>query len=249
MRNLLTTSNPKVVKSLKLGYLAAVLCLTPGTFVLRGRKLVLCAYAKLAGCLTGCLVFAGRSGIEMPDGTENPIRVAQRARTELLCSDPDDFFDRLHNEISNLEKRAKRQKLLPACRLNGLSDLDWEVIHPSLFTEHPDVQFYDYTKDADRYSRWENGDRFPNYYLTFSWYLARDRFCHDLLKRKGNVTIVSMRSFEDAYGDAKRPMYRGFPVINGDAHDARWTDKRGSWVWLKAKGKARKNFNPKFMIE
>ncbi len=36
--------------------------------------------------------------------------------------------------------------LSPAVRLNDTSDLSWERLHPDLFTEFPNIQFYDYTK-------------------------------------------------------------------------------------------------------
>lgn len=249
MRNLLTTGNPKVVKSLKLGFLAAVLCLAPGSLVVKGRRVVTCAFAKAAGCLKICLKYAGRSGIEMTDGSENPIHAAQRARTELFVNDFHGFMARLTREITNLRNRARRQRLLPACRLNGLSDISWEDKCPDLFDDHSDVQFYDYTKNPQRFAAWMDGQLPPNYWLTFSWYLARDRFAMDALCDGATVAIVSMRSYQEAFGDATKPMYRGFPVIDGDAHDARWTDKPGVWVWLKAKGKARKNPDWRFMIK
>ena len=52
--------------------------------------------------------------------------------------------------------RANKINFIPAIRLNGTSDIQWENVRYSvngkeftLFTEFPNVQLYDYTKIAN----------------------------------------------------------------------------------------------------
>ena len=66
-----------------------------------------------------------------------------------------------------------------------------------------------------------------NYHLTFSYSGDNGQQCIDFLAQKGNVSVV----FESEVPEE----FNGFKVINGDEHDARWTDEKGVIVGLKYK--------------
>lgn len=138
----------------------------------------------------------------------------------------------LSKEITRLIAKAKAQDLIPAVRLNGTSDIDWENIpvgdHPNIFAAFPSVAFYDYTK---RFNRLADTSGIRNYHLTFS--RAETKLSNaqalNALKLGYPVTVV----FKDDLPDH----WQGYQVIDGDKHDFRVWDS-GVVVGLKAKGKA-----------
>lgn len=228
--NLLTVGNPKTEKGSEYGYLTAVLHLAP--FRLSGRNV--CPGAT-PGCVAGCLNTAGRGGIAravvdvggfaLPD---NAIQRARIARTQLLYSDRAGFLARLEREIAAHVRRAGRHGLKPAVRLNGTSDLWWPAIAPKIFERFPTVRFYDYTKVSAYFTR----KRPANYDLTLSRGEGRDREARAALLTGERVAVVF---------DVLPGTYLGAPVIDGDAHDLRFTEPGGVVVGLKAKGRARRD--------
>jgi hypothetical protein len=116
-------------------------------------------------------------------------------------------------------------------RLNGSSDVVWETILPEIFSSFPDVQFYDYTKSFHRMFR----DRPANYDLTYSFDGTNVVECKQVLRVGMNAAIV----FKDAREVLLARTYRGFPVLDGDVHDCRPSDKRGYWIVLSPKGHAK----------
>lgn len=225
-RDLLSVeSDPKTVKNAG-EYLVAIQYLAPANTV-RGANL--CPHAS-PGCMGTCLFTAGMAGI-FP--TINRARIA---RTKLFLESRHAYMQRLRMELMRfLEKCARRGKK-PAVRLNGTSDIVWEKIAPDLFTQFHDVQFYDYTKIGARMSR-----VLPrNYHLTFSRSELNEEFCLALLRtRTAAVTAVFDHKRVKRHGYPK--LYKGYPVVNGDESDLRFTDPAGCWIGLKAKGRARKD--------
>lgn len=144
---------------------------------------------------------------------------ARAWRTMWLAEHPESFLSCLSHEIG--KAKAKRQI---AMRPNNFSDLRWELICPDLFTGHPDVLFYDYTKWPDS----ERANLPPNYHLTRSWKQGTP-----LHPQGRNVAIVfpAPYALPDTFG--------GFKVIDGDRHDARYLDPDDVIVGLRAKGQAR----------
>ena len=59
--------------------------------------------------------------------------------------------------------------------------------------------------------------------------------CIEVLNNGGNVAMVFRNQLPETY--------KGFKVVNGDESDLRFLDPRNSIVGLKAKGKAKKDFN------
>ncbi len=146
------------------------------------------------------------------------------------------FIDLLRKDIRALSRLANRRGLIPAIRLNGTSDIAWELRHPELFQEFSSIQFYDYTKLVGRLQR-----KLPaNYYLTFS---QSEKNSHEVdlaLKLGYNVAVV--------FAGKELPIrYLGRRVFNGDNSDCRFLDPQRVIVGLKPKGKARGRSN-RFII-
>ena len=89
-----------------------------------------------------------------------------------------------------------------------------------------DVQFYDYTKCAQRVRT----NDCSNYYLLFSRGSKNDRQCDTMLRNGHNVVVV----FEGALPS----QYRGVDVVDGDLSDLRFLDPTPRVVGLRAKGDA-----------
>jgi hypothetical protein len=234
---LLTTGNPKIAKGMSLGYLTNILHLAP--YKLSGRNV--CPMAT-AGCAAACLNTAGRGGIIKKGETTNQIQIARLARTDFFFNDREQFMGKLVKEITNAIKLAEKHELTPVFRLNGTSDIRWEtvpVVHPTntdgfdkpvvynnIMEMFPNVQFYDYTKIANR------RDLPANYHLTFS--LAESNLEDALLALAHGMNVAAVfRTVPDTF--------LGVSVIDGDATDLRFLDPRSVVVGLKAKGKAKKD--------
>lgn len=222
---LLTTGNPKIAKGTVLGYLTNILHLAP--YKLSGRNV--CPMAT-AGCAAACLNTAGRGGIIKKGETTNHIQIARLARTDFFFEGREGFMRTLVKEITNAIKLAKKHGLTPVFRLNGTSDIRWETISVGGFANimemFPTVQFYDYTKIANR------RDIPANYHLTFS--LAESNMADAMTALGFGMNVAAVfRSVPDTF--------LGVSVIDGDATDLRFLDAKGMIVGLKAKGKAKKD--------
>lgn len=152
---------------------------TPGVF---------CPAATI-GCLKSCL--GHTSGMmQLPSST-----IARDRRTALYIENEALFMRMLRVEIEQVREAARQWELLPAIRLNGTSDIPWEMFHPELFDEFSDVQFFDYTKLRVRMKQCiasRSSDRkWPtNYHLTFSADGNDKQSASELLTLGGNVAVV-----------------------------------------------------------
>ncbi len=209
-------SSKKTEKSRCIGILAKVLFFTPGVF---------CSHAT-QGCLAACL---GHSSGRMQMPTH---ALARDCRTALYVEKPQLFLQMLTVELSRLEEEAKRLGLVPAVRLNGSSDIPWERLHPELFTEFPNIQFFDYTKVPARMEQFLSDPTWPrNYHLTFSAQPGNHDKAREILEHGGTVAVVFWPEVPQTHW--------GFQVIDGDKHDARFLDQAGTIVGLTAKGRAK----------
>lgn len=211
----LLSSSSKIQKSEGVGVLSRVLYLTPGIFCPAATK----------GCRAACL---GHTSGRMHFQTHANAR---DARAALYVTDPVLFMKRLRAELTLLETDALQAGLTPAVRLNGSSDLAWERRHPQLFVDFPGIQFYDYTKILARSLNFLDCTFPQNYQLTYSVDARTRRHAKDLLRRGGNVAAVFAPELPHMWWEA--------PVIDGDLHDARFLDREGVVVGLRAKGLAR----------
>ena len=251
---LLGVNNAKTNKTRAHGVLAGVMYLAPADMATEGR-LTLCAYADKAKCKAGCLNTAGR-------GRMTSVQLARVRKTLAYLQHPEAFFATLDQDVRNLKRKASALRLTPAVRLNGTSDIDFL----EFIARHPDVQFYDYTKNFTRVDHPLPG----NYHLTLSYSEADPGYARNVLSRvwdgdgtstsstpKANMAVV----FRDAETVARvrehgwhlsasachpalfsyQPVF--FPpdrIIDGDEHDARFLDPGpGYIVALAAKGRAK----------
>jgi hypothetical protein len=100
---------------------------------------------------------------------------------------------------------------------------------------HPDLTFYDYTKNPERMYRYLSGEMPKNYKLTFSRSESNEDAATAVTRLGGNVAAV----FTTKKGRDLPDTYLGAPVIDGDTHDLRFLDPSGVVVGLRAKGKAK----------
>jgi hypothetical protein len=209
----------KTRKGEKDGYLTGILYLAPSTFAGFGN---MCANAS-KGCKAACLFTAGR-------GAMSNVQQARVNKTERFVKDRVAFMDEIVKDIKSLVRKAEKEGMVPAVRLNGTSDIPWENVKvgdkPNIFAVFPDVQFYDYTKSPGRIN-------LPgNYDLTFS--LAED---NDINAKKALESGINVAAVFNELPSS----FMGKPVINGDETDLRFNDPKGVIVGLKAKGLARKD--------
>ena len=219
-------TNAKTVKGQQQGYMTAITYLAPA----RQSGVMNTCPNSSEGCRAACLYTSGR-------GRMTPIQEARINKTKFFATDRKAFMTQLIKENNAFIKKAARKELTPCERLNGTSDIAWErVKHDGLsIMEHfPALQFYDYTKSTKRMIQFINGELPPNYHLTYSW--SEDSsadFAWEVLTAGGNVAAV--------YWDTLPVDDFGFEVINGDAHDLRFTDPKGKVVGLKYKRSAAGN--------
>lgn len=211
-------SNKKLAKGAGKGYYTVGVSLAP--YNLSGRNV--CPAAS-EGCKVLCLNTAG-------NGMYSSVQAGRIRKTQAFFADRPAFLRQLRHELRLAQRKADKLGVKLACRLNVLSDIVWEKLDPALFAEFPDVVFYDYTKLANRRN-------LPtNYTLTFSRteHTSVDTIA-GLLYAGQNVAVV----FDTARTKALPETWQGFPVIDGDTSDLRFTDPKGVIVGLRAKGRAR----------
>ena len=218
-------ADAKTSKGIGAGYLTGILYMSPSDIAAERTGLRipnLCPSAS-AGCRAACL--AEHSGRMVFDSA---VR-ARVYRTLFWYLESALFRGCLNREVSALVRKAGREGLIPAVRLNGGTDILFERWYPELFAEFPMVEFYDYTKIAPhKYRR-----NLPaNYHLTFSRSESNHSECLRYLGEGGNVAIV----FDS--GDGSIPdTIEGFPAISGDEDDIRLPGRDGTGVWIVLKPK------------
>jgi hypothetical protein len=223
-KKLLGTASTKTIKGEKMGFLTAILYLTPNDD--------LCPLAKLAGCMEGCLYTSGR-------GAFNSVQKARQAKTAFWYKEQASFLMSLCADIWQLRAAAERKNQKLLVRLNGTSDIAWEnyqvIPNRTIFSLFPDVQFYDYTKHP---SRNLEGKTVGNYDLTFSFSSITPKpiSIKGLTNPDNSRVAVVFQKREDI------PLsFRSWEVIDGDDTDVRHIEPKNVVVALYAKGKAKKD--------
>lgn len=207
----------------------------------------------MAKCEAGCLNTAGR-------GRMSNVQIARINKTKRYFSNRTLFMGELVENLEAFVRYCQRKGVKPAVRLNGTSDIQWEIGHPvqrthktpngnllvtygNVFEAFPEVQFYDYTKITKRAYR-----QLPaNYRLVLSYSEANPAYAADVIKTASetglNVAVVyrtkADRDAMLASGDAFGSMFR--QVIDGDSDDLRFLDPQGVIVGLYAKGAAKQD--------
>jgi len=216
-------TNSKLAKNEKYGYdTSYILYLSPYKQNDKGKNV--CPKAS-KGCISGCLFTAGL-------GVFSNVQKARIDKTNLLFSDRQTFLTMLWNELEKINKKAGKKLHTVPVRLNGTSDLDWIALFETIGKDPLSLEniiFYDYTKVGKRLEKYKAS----NYHLTFSRSESNENEAIDLLTKGHNVAVVFKKELPKTWN--------GFPVIDGDLNDLRFTDRRQVVVGLKAKGKARKD--------
>lgn len=215
---LLTTTNYKTSKGEKLGILTGILYLAPAK--ISGYEV---CPMRSAGCTAACLYTAGM-------GAFSNVQQARIKKTKMFFEQREEFFKLLHKDIKSLIKKAKKENMIPAVRLNGTSDINW--VRFKIFEKYPEVQFYDYTKMLNHLTK-----DVANYHITFSKNEANDIDCKIALDRGYNVAVV----FNTKKGLSLPSSWNGYPVYDGDDTDVRFYDPENHVIGLRAKGMAKKD--------
>jgi hypothetical protein len=214
----------KVIKGNKLGYRTAILYLAPANI----SGINVCPMAQLAQCFKACLNSAGR-------GAMTGVQMSRLRKTLFFHQFQAEAIAMIKAEVKMFEARAKKQGFILLVRLNGTSDIRWE--NYDIIQSYPDVQFYDYTKLANR-------KNVPaNYDLTFSYsgvpaYQPQVRLA---IKAGMRMAVVfGKRSTVESMLTNATP-FLGLTVVDGDDTDIRHIDPQGAAVALYAKGKAKQD--------
>lgn len=219
---LLTTSNRKLQKGGKAGYLSAGIHLAPSD--LSGHNT--CPMASV-GCRLACLNTSGH-------GRYQRAQDARVKKTKWFFESRDSFMAQVVKDIAAVERKALREGKLPAIRLNLTSDIQWENIEfegKTIFAHFPHIQFYDYSKIARRFFK-----PLPsNYHLTFSRSEANEQIAKTVADAGNNVAVV--------FSGALPHTFWGKRVVSGDDNDLRFLDDKGVIIGLSAKGRAKKDLS------
>jgi hypothetical protein len=226
MKTLLTIdTNAKTVKGQKYGFITGILYLAP--YNISGNNV--CAMAAVAQCDKACLYSAGR-------GAFNNVQQARINKTKYFYDNRQQFMLQLVKDITALVRKANKLEMTPLVRLNGTSDIKWENVTfdfngetVTIFDVFPDVQFYDYTKIANR------NDTPKNYDLTFSYsgVIAYQKYVNQAINNGMRIAVV-FRKRENIPNT-----FMGLECVDGDDSDIRHIDPKGVIVALYAKGKAK----------
>lgn len=230
-------TNAKTIKGDGSEYLTAILYMTPYKIMVDGKSFNSCAMAKQASCIDACLYTAGR-------GTFHNVQSARQRKAEWFYRDKQGFMAQLIVDVDKFRNYCKKRGIQPCVRLNGTTDIRWELIRymgeKNIFEIFPDVQFYDYTKIANRKCK-----DIPNYHLTWSYSNANPEYAKLLdkaLEQGMNAAVVFRAKDFGAYAARYSVRWKDYPVIDGDQDDLRFLDPKGGHiVALYAKGKAKKD--------
>ena len=174
VRNVLSfEADAKTKKGSKDGFLTGI-----QYFVSANLSGIEVCVARSEGCTKACLVFAGRGRFYWT--------TRQRAiKTLAYIFDKPRYGETLKKSIKKLIKRAEKLNMVPVVRLNGTSDLLWDL-NTDIIQSFPEVQFYDYTKIVRRL----DFKRPENYHLTFSLSENNDLDALKALSKGVSVAVV-----------------------------------------------------------
>ena len=220
-------TNAKTIKGDGSEYLTAILYMTPYKVMVDGKLFNSCSMAEQASCIEGCLYTAGR-------GKFSNVQTARQRKAEWFYRDRDSFMYQLYQDIYRFQQYCLKRDIQPCVRLNGTTDIRWELIKyrdgQNIFDQFPAVQFYDYTKIPNR----KVAD-YPNYHLTWSYSSANPKYEElfwDVIRKGMSVAVVFRKPIN-------MTTWRGYKVVDGDKDDLRFLDPQSSIVALYAKGAAK----------
>jgi hypothetical protein len=233
--------NPKAVKAKDYGWLNAIHYMAPYNLAGVGN---LCPHAS-AGCIALCLgEHSGQAGMVKNDTDINSVRASRRDKARRFMQDRKAYLRDVVRSIELAERKAAREGLKLAVRLNGATDIAWEGIRDetgrTMMERFPHIQFVDYTKSPKRAVAHAKGNFPANYHLCFSRSETNEAQALEVLAAGGTVAVV--------FAGDKPATWNGFPVIDGDDHDLRHLDPAGHVVALSPKGRKAKRDTSGFVV-
>jgi hypothetical protein len=222
-------TNAKTIKGEKYNIKTAILYLMPSD----KSGVQLCPMAKIAGCEKACLFTAGR-------GAMSSVMLSRLRKTLYFNQYRDQFMLQLQSELIRERAKAKRRGYKLIVRLNGTSDIRWENVnigyaYANIMQALPDIQFYDYSKIANRRN-------IPaNYDITFSYSGVAEYkpFVEKAVANGERIAVVFRNRSIVEQMLTNGETFLGLTVVDGDNTDIRHLDPKGAVVALYAKGKAR----------
>ena len=210
--------------------------MTPYKIMVDGKLFNSCSMAAIASCIDACLYTAGR-------GKFSNVQTARQRKAQWFYKDRQGFLAQLIIDIDKFRNYCQKRGIQPCVRLNGTTDIRWELQkymgEKNVFEIFPDVQFYDYTKIANRKVK-----DIPNYHLTWSYSNANPEYAKLLdkaMEQGMNAAVVFRSNFIKVVPKCWHK-WKGYPVIDGDSDDLRFLDPKGGHiVALYAKGDAKKD--------
>ena len=171
------------------------------------------------GCADVCLNVSGRStGMKW-------IIWARIFRTLAWFVFRDRANAKIEGEIRSHRTRALNKGLIPACRLNGTSDIMWE--NQIQMEKFGDVMFYDYTKVQGRSTP-------SNYHLCLSWSERYDLADLPELSKRYRIAMVLRVKPKQV----KPTEIQGIRIADGDHSDLIFQSEIGVIRGLSCKGSA-----------
>ena len=199
------------------------------------------------GCTNVCLMFTGHGQKFMVDcnGNHN-VAIARIIRTFLWFEYREQFKARLLYELKLKYNLLKSKNIDLAFRPNVFSEQKFELLFKELFhfCNEYNIPMYDYVKDIKRIV---NNPFKDFYHMTYSLSENNSLFIPTALKHGCNIAVVI-----DTPVKAPKPKQLTIngitlDVINGDKHDARFTDSKNKFVALSGKGLDVKNDTTNFI--
>jgi hypothetical protein len=214
--------NAKTVKGNKKGFKTAILYMAPAN--MSGENL--CPMAFIAQCDSACLFTAGR-------GAMTSVAMSRLRKALFFQQYQAEAIAMIKRELAGFEAKAQREGWTLLVRLNGTTDIRFE--NYGIMQDFPGIQFYDYTKIANRKG-------IPaNYDLTYSYSgVAKYLPYVNIAMRQGmRVAVVFRnRAIVDAMM-ANSDTFMGLELVDGDDTDIRHIEPQGVVVALYAKGKGK----------
>ena len=235
-KKLLGFENAKTIKGNKKNFRTAILYLLPSDY--SGYNV--CAMAILANCKKPCLNTSGR-------GAMGSVQLSRLRKTLYFFQYREKFLEHLKKEINVHTNYCKSRNLNAATRLNGTSDIRWELYLWEFMTKsyyQDKNQFYDYTKLTNRLIPDED-----IYDLTFSFSgeLGFQKYVQLAVKSKMRIAIVwrykhQIPGIVSLYGEVLN-------VDDGDENDLTFLSPKSSVRALYAKGKAINDYDSNFVVD
>lgn len=223
------TQNNKTVKGEAKGYKTFIIYMSPEKQNTLGKNL--CPKAS-EGCKQSCLFTAGM-------GAFSNVKIGRINKTEYFLKDRVGFMQQAAKEIKKAVKKHGAENI--AIRLNGTTDIPFENIpfefegevYSNIMEIFPDVQFYDYTKVFNRFTK-----KLPaNYDLTFS------RSEDERNQTEAEALLILGHNVAAVFKNQLPAFYGGYQIIDGDETDLTFLHPKGVILGLKAKGKAKKDIS------